>query len=359
MKTISSLWIIFISFLIFPSNIFAQESLEDKFEKVDKLFERWDNSDSPGAAVGIIKDGELIYSRGYGMANLEEQLPNTGTSVFNIASMSKQFTASCIAILALHGELSLDDKLIKFFPDFPSFYKLVTIRHMIHHIHGIKDYFSLFHKAGKRDNDYFSLEEVIQLLKNQTSLYFPPGKQYIYSNSNYVLLGEIVKKVSGKSLRQFAHENIFVPLGMKNTHYHDDNTEYVENRAVGYRQDSNGIHIAETPLEIVGDGGVFTTIEDLFFWDKVIYSDVLGEGYTDLVSSVGVLNNGTKTNYAFGLFIDEYKGKKIISHAGTELGHRSEMMRFPDQKFTVICLTNRRRIDPTTYCKRIADIFLK
>ncbi len=342
-------------FLFIVSYAQAQDIRTDQ---VDKLFARWNTSDSPGAAVCIIKEGRIIYKKGYGMANLEKKVPVTARSVFRIGSMSKQFTAACTVILEQRGKLSFDDSITKYFPDFPSFYEPVTIRHMIHHISGVKDYFTLFYHLGKRDLDYFSLEDAVKLLKNQKSLYFPPGRQYVYTNSNYMLLGEIVRKVSGKSLRQFAEDNIFKPLGMNNTHFHDDASMFVKNRATGYRHFSDGIKIMESPLEIVGDGGIFTTVEDLFLWDQAFYNGKLGQDLIKTIITKGKLNNGSEITYAFGLFIDEYKGKKKISHAGTCVGHRADMIRFPDQKFTVICLTNRRRINPTDYCRRIADIYL-
>jgi CubicO group peptidase (beta-lactamase class C family) len=346
-------WIfLFIAFLA------SVASSDEKTDKVDKLFSKWDSTVSPGAALAIIKDGKIIYKRGYGMANLEHNIPLTPTSVFRIGSTSKQFTASCIAILALQGKISLDDDIRKYIPELPKYEKPITIRHLVHHTSGIRDYLTLSSIAALPDDHFFTPEDTVELLSRQKGLNFLPGKEYLYSNSGYFLLGVIVKRVSGESLNDFAQTHIFKPLGMKNTHFHDDHTIIVKNRADGYSPLKKGFWIDMTTLDHVGDGGVFTTVEDLFLWDQAFYSYKLGKELMELIQTPGMLNNGEKLDYAFGLGVYEYKGLKRVSHSGGFVGFRAQMARFPEQKFTVVCLANLGTINPSRLCLQIADIYL-
>lgn len=347
------LWIfLFIAFLV--SLVFADE----KTDKVDKLFSKWDSTISPGAALAIIKDGKIIYKRGYGMANLEHNIPLTSTSVFRIGSTSKQFTASCIAILSLQGKISLDDDIRKYIRELPKHERPITIRHLIHHTSGIRDYLTLADIAGLPNDYFYTPEDTVELLSRQKGSNFPPGEEHLYSNSGYFLLGVIVERVSGKSLNDFAQTHIFKPLGMKNTHFHDDHTMIVKNRADGYSPLKKGFRIDMTTLDHVGDGGVFTTVEDLFLWDQAFYSYKLGKELLELIQTPGMLNNGEKLEYAFGLDINEYKGLKRVSHSGGFAGFSAQMVRFPGQKFTVVCLANLGTISPSRLCRQIADIYL-
>lgn len=342
-------------FIVFLASL----SMADvKTDKVDKLFAKWDSTISPGAALAIIKDGKIIYKRGYGMANLEHNVPITSTSVFRIGSTSKQFTASCIAMLALDGEISLDDDIRKYIPELPKYENPITIRHLIHHTSGIRDYLTLTSIAALPDDHFFTPEDSVELLARQKGLNFLPGEEHLYSNSGYFLMGEIVKRVSGKSLNDFAQERIFKRLGMRNTHFHDDHTMVVKNRAAGYSPIKGGFRINMTTLNHVGDGGVFTTVEDLSLWDQAFYTNKLGKELMDLIQTPGTLNSGKKLEYAFGLGIDEYKGLRRVSHGGGFVGFRAQMARFPDQKFTVICLANLGTINPSRLCMQVADIYL-
>jgi CubicO group peptidase (beta-lactamase class C family) len=342
-------------FIVFLASLV---SADEKTDKVDKLFSKWDSTVSPGASLAVIKDGKIIYKRGYGMANLEHNIPLTPTSVFRIGSTSKQFTASCIAILALQGKISLDDDIRKYIPELHKHEKPITIRHMVHHTSGIRDYLTLSSIAALPDDHFFTPEDSVEMLSRQKGLNFLPGEEHLYSNSGYFLLGVIVKRVSGKSLNDFAQTHIFKPLGMKNTHFHDDHTMIVKNRADGYSRTKKGFWINMTTLDHVGDGGVFTTVEDLFLWDKAFYSYKLGKELMELIQTPGILNNGEKLDYAFGLSVTEYKGLKRVSHGGGFVGFRAQMVRFPEQKFTVVCLANLGAINPSRLCLQVADIYL-
>ncbi len=329
-------------------------------DKVDELFAEWDKSDSPGCALGIIKNGKLLYKRGYGMANLEHNLPISSTTVFRIASTSKQFTAMCIVLLAEQGKISLNDDICKYLSEMPEYESPITIRHLIHHTSGIRDYLELMELAGMSDHDYYSDDKAVEMLTRQKDLNFKPGGEFLYSNSGYYLLSMIVKRVSGKSLREFTEEKIFKPLGMNNTHFHDDHTMIVKNRADGYSpREDGGYRINMTTLPMVGDGGLFTTVEDLFLWDQNFYHNKLGgKDSINQLLNLGTLNSGEKLSYAFGLEAIDYRGLKMISHSGSMAGFRAQMIRFPEQKFSVICLANLSTINPTKLCKEVADLYL-
>ena len=331
---------------------------DDRTDKVDKLFEKWDSTVSPGVSLGIIQNGEFIYKRGYGMANLEHNVPITPETVFRIGSTSKQFTAACIAILSLQGKLSLDDDIRKYIPELPAYDKPITVRHLVHHTSGIRDYLGLAFLSGKSGDDFYTPEETVDMIARQKGLNFVPGDEHLYSNSGYFLLGVIVARVSGKSLREFAQENIFTPLGMKNTHYHDDYTMIVKKRADGHTETEDDFKILNTTLNHVGDGGVFTTVEDLYLWDQAFYNYKLGKELMDLLHQTGVLNDGKELEYAFGLNVGEYKGLKLVAHGGAFVGFRADLIRFPEEKYSVICLANLGSINPSRLCRQVADIYL-
>lgn len=339
----------------------SQNATDDSSARVNKLFEAWDKPDVPGCAVAVIRDGRIIYERDFGMADLEHNVRITPATVFYIASTSKQFTAATIALLAQRGKLSVDDRLRKYIAELPDVYDGITIRQLFSHTSGIRDFRTLLGAQGRAD-DVKTEQDILELLARQKGLQFKPGTQYEYSNSGYFLLGVIVKRVSGKSLREFADENIFKPLGMSNTHFHDDRTMVVKNRAAGYvPRRGGGYSIYPTNFDVVGDGGVMTTVKDLSLWDQNFYANKLGGGQEFIAQLLtpGTLNDGEKLGYAYGLEIDEYKGLKTVSHDGGFGGFVTEMLRFPDQKFTVICLANvRGPIDSTALAYKVADIYL-
>ncbi|MGH9670229.1 MAG: serine hydrolase domain-containing protein [Terriglobales bacterium] len=331
--------------------------------KVDTLFARWNKSDSPGCALGIVKDGRLIYKRGYGMANLDYNIPISPNTIFDIGSMSKQFTAMSILLLAKQGKLSLDDEIQNYLPELPRYQSPITIRHLIHHTSGIRDYVQLFALAG-RPKGYLDLadDDFLGLIVRQKGLNFKPGEEDLYSNSGYFLLGVIVKRVSGKSLSEFAEENIFKPLGMNHTHLDVDRHLVVKNRATGYYPSGKGGF--SVSIETKRDE-LDTTVKDLFLWDQNFYNNKLGGG-PDLINeelSTGMLNNGEKLEYAFGLYVGEYRGLKVIGHGGYGGGFNSAMYRYPGQRWSVICLCNAEpeRADGLTswvFTAQVADIFL-
>jgi len=351
-KVIFSLVIFLFVFLL---SLFADQKTND----VDKLFAQWDKTTTPGCALAIIKDGEIIYKRGYGMAKLEDKIVMTTSKIFDIGSVSKQFTAACIAILAEQGKISFDDDIRKYLPEMPKYEKPITVSHLLHHLSGVRDYNALLSLAGfSPDSDCPTVQEALEIICKQKRLNFLPGEEFSYSNSGYFLLSCIVERVSGKSLNDFAQEHIFRPLGMTNTIYQDDHTQIIPNRATGYSPGPKGFKIDMSNWDETGDGNVYTSVEDLFLWDQAFYSNRLGKSLMDNLHTVGVLNSGKKLDYAFGLVIGEYKGLKTVSHGGAWVGFRAALVRFPEQKFSVICLANLSRINPSGLCLKVADIYL-
>ncbi len=329
--------------------------------KIDYLFSECDKPGLPGYALGIVDNGRIVYKRGYGMANLEHNIPISTKSVFDIGSTSKQFVAFCIAILEKKGKLSLEDPVQKHIPEMSLYKHPVTLRHLIHHISGLRDYLTLMDLAGMRYENEYPDEEIIGLISRQSDLNFTPGSEFLYCNSGYLLLGEVVKRVAGKSLREFAEKSIFSPLGMKNTHFHDSFTSIVNNRAAGYSVGPDGVKADVSLFDVVGDGGVNTTVEDLFLWDQNFYHNKLAGGGQKLIEKItttGRLNDGTELNYAHGLFLGTYRGLKTVTHGGAWIGYRTEILRFPQKNFSVICLSNFSQANPARIAWQIADICL-
>lgn len=346
------------------SSALAQEHGRDSMalaQRVDSVFSDYDRSDSPGCAMGVIQDGDLIYARGYGMANLDLGTAITPASVFRIGSTSKQFTAAAVVLAAQRGELSLDDDIRRYLPELPDYGTGITIRHLLHHTSGIRDYLELMYLAGLRDDDWYTDDEVVAMLARQKATNFEPGSEHLYSNSGYFLISQIIERATGMTLREYAHENIFRPLGMTHTHFHDDHTEIVANRASGYGPSADGgFRISMTNLDMVGDGGVFTTVEDLLLWDRNFYEPrVGGEELLRAMHTRGILTTGDTLDYALGLRHAMYRGLPTVRHGGAFVGYRADMIRFPEQRLSVVCLCNLATTNPTALAERVADIYLE
>ncbi len=330
-------------------------------DAIDHIFEAWTIPNTPGCGLGIIKDGALVYAKGYGLANMEYNIPNSINSVFRIGSTSKQFTAASIILLAEQGKLDLNNTLNEYFPEFPEYSKKITLRHLLNHTSGIRDYLTLTYLKGYSNFDYYTDADIMRWLINQTDLNFEPGDEFTYSNSGYWLLGQIVNQVAGKNMSEFSKDEIFEPLGMENTHFHNNHNDIVKHRASGYfPTGKDSYEIDMTTLDMIGDGGIFTTINDIKKWDDAYYnSSVLSKSFWGMMTKQGVLNNGESIDYASGLFIETYKGLKNINHGGAFAGFRAELMRFPDQHLTIAIFANRGDANPTKQAYKIADILLK
>jgi CubicO group peptidase (beta-lactamase class C family) len=338
----------------------AGGTTEAREAKVDQVFAKWDKADSPGCALAVIKDGAIIYKRGYGMANLDHDIKIMPTTVFHVASVSKQFTAMAIHLLAKQGKLSLDDEVKKYIAEFPDFGQKVTIRHLLHHTSGVRDQWSLLVMSGWRlSEDVVRDDDILDLMARQKELNFKPGDQHLYSNSGYTLMAIIVKRVSGKTLREFADENIFKPLGMTSTFFRDDHAVIVKNQAYGYAIAGENFKLSVPNYDTVGASSLLTTVEDLARWDQNFYDPKVGG--SDVIAQMQIpttLNNGDKIEYAHGLVVSKYKGLKIVEHGGADAGYRSNLLRFPDQKFSVACLCNLANTNPGQLSRQVADIYL-
>ncbi len=339
----------------------ASPSAADTKTRVDAIFRDFDRSDSPGCALGVYRDGRIVYERGYGMANLELGAGISPQTVFDIGSTSKQFTAFSIHLLAREGKLSLDDDVRKWVPEIPSYGKTVTIRHLLHHTGGLRDYIELMELQGLQTEDLTTEGDSLAILARQKAPNFPPGQEYLYSNSGFFLLGVIVKRASGQSLRDFAQQHIFAPLGMRHTQFNDEHDRIVANRATGYRKSKDGgFRIDMGDWEQVGDGAVQTTVEDLQLWDQNFYQPRVGDArLLDDMQTVGVLNSGKKLTYASALVLQDYRGLPTVSHGGAWVGYRAQLLRFPLQKFSVACLCNLASSNPTRLAREVADVYLE
>lgn len=330
-------------------------------KKVDAIFAEYDKTNSPGCALAILKDGKIIYKRGYGMSNMEYNIAITPTSIFHIASISKQFTAAAIIHLSLEGKLSLNDDVRKYIPEVPDFGHTITFNNLIHHTSGIRDQWTLQRLAGWRADDLITEKDILDMLSKQKTLNFLPGEEYLYCNTGFTLAAIAVKRITGVSLREYADSVFFKPLGMTNTHFHSDHSEITPNRTSAYSKDDKGIWKISIPVfDNYGATSLFTTVEDLAKWDENFYTKkVGGDEFINLMQVTGKLNNKTPQTYASGLIVSNYKGYKTVGHGGADAGYRSNIIRFPDEHFSVVILANLASINPNSLSYKIADLFLK
>ena len=324
----------------------SRPQAESVSAKVDKLFAQWDRPGSPGCALGVSRNGVPRYEHGYGVANLELGIPITPSSVFGAASISKQFTAMSILLLAARAQPSLDDEVSKFVPEWVDHEHHVTIRHLLTHTSGIREGFALLGWALPSDGSISTNEAMVPMLARQRGLNFTPGSEYQYNNGAYNLLGSIVKHVSGQSLRAFADANIFKPLGMTSTHYRDDPAMILPYRASGYSQELSGFGNVSEAVGVVGNASVYTTIRDLLLWEQN-FADVRVGTPADIAAMQAqtVLTSGRSSAYGFGLAIGQSRGLRTIEHAGSDRGIATNAVRYPDQQLAVVVLCNLDTID--------------
>jgi CubicO group peptidase (beta-lactamase class C family) len=365
---------ILIAFLVLL--ITAPALADSRTDVVDKLFAQFDTMASPGCAVGVSQNGRVIYEKAYGMADLERNVRLNTDSVFDVGSIGKQFTAASVVLLAQQGKLKFTDSVRKYVPELPAYFDRVTIDHLIHHTSGmvevgalvilIRDGLGQQHisdlEAEARDGqgDYhMSNDEFIQLMSRLKSLNFQPGEQSQYTNSGYILLAEIVKRASGKALPLFAKENIFDPLGMKNTKFVDDHAELIKNRAVGYMPRRSGGFLIDSGVnDLIGDGGLYSTIEDMLRWNHNFDTgQVGGPEFLKTMLTLGKLNSGKTFGYASGLSLLKYRGLDTVGHGGANHAYWNDSLRFPDQQFAVVCMCNTFT-DTSNLTREIAKVYL-
>ncbi len=330
---------------------------------VDSVFAAWDRQDSPGCAAGALRHGEWVFRNAYGMANLDHAVPLTPDSMFRMASVSKQFTVAAVLVAENQGLLSLEDPLRKHFPDLPGWADPVRIRHLVHHTSGIRDYLVVMSLGGFGDDAHYTDADVLAALRRLERLNFDPGTEYLYSNSGYWLLAELIPRVSGLTLRQFAAEHLLGPVGMNNSHFHDRYREVVPGRATGYRPlpeaEGGGFEVDATTLEMVGDGGLMTSVNELAHWERMFLDPaVLGPELVGRLLEPGRFRDGSVQDYAGGLVLGVYRGLPTVSHGGSWVGFRTYALRFPEQAFAVFVLCNSAGADPGALSRRVADLFL-
>lgn len=345
-------------FLFVSIQIVAQPAaFQDTAQKIDQLFADW-NTDTPGGALLVTRGGEVLYNKAFGMADLEHHIANTPETIFEAGSVSKQFTTTAILLLAMEGKLSLDDDVRKYVPELPDFGKKITIRHMIHHISGLRDWGSVAGISGwYRTSRVHTHAHVLEILARQKALNFPPGDQYSYCNSGYNLQAIIVTRVSGMPFAEFCKQRIFEPMGMHHTEWRDNFRRIVHNRSVAYAP-RNGEYFQDMPFEDVhGNGGLLTTTADLVKWNTHYKNPVVGgQELVKLQKTQGVLNDGTTISYAGGIVIGEYNGAKQISHSGSTAGYRAWLAYYPEQDVSIAFLSNDGSANPSRVGMQVAEL---
>lgn len=338
----------------------SQPSLEAKHRVVNDLFSPFNAPGSPGCAVSVTRDGVPISSRGYGLADIEQQISITPQAAFYAASVSKQFTAASIGLLALRKQLSLDTPVRELIPEVPDYGTPITVRHLVHHTSGLRDYLTLQGIAGWPEDMLLTERDFLAIVSRQKGLNFAPGTKHLYSNTGYVLLSLIVRKVSGLSLREFAAKELFTPLGMANTAFRDNHTTPVPRRATAYESLQGGGFRTRLPgFDVVGDGGLFTTAEDLAKWNPTTLDRALNApGLSALMVERGRLTSGETINYAMGLRFDTYRGLPLVRHGGSYGGYRAEFTVVPSANMTVVLLCNISNAGPLVLSQRILDAYL-
>jgi CubicO group peptidase (beta-lactamase class C family) len=356
-----------LNFAVFARQAAAPETVKplsaaELASKTDQVFEKYNSTVIPGCALSVIRSGRIIYKRGYGMADLDHDVPIRPETVFHVASISKQFTDAAIVLLAQEGKLSLDDDVRKYVQELPNFGTPITIRQLIYHTSGLRDQWALLGLAGWRYSlDLITDQDVLDVMSAQKELNFQPGEKFMYCNTGYTLLAQIVKRVSGKSFREFTTERIFQPLGMGSTHFRDDHAEVVKHIAYGYERGKGEgeFRISITNFDTAGATSLLTTVEDLALWQENFYEPrVGGTELTRQLLEKGKLNSGKELDYAFGLVHGKYRGLETVEHGGSDAGYRADLLRFPSQHFSVACLCNLAETNPGDLARKVADIYL-
>ena len=326
---------------------------------VDAIFARW-TTETPGCAVGVSKAGQPVLQKAYGMADLEHEVPNRPDTIFEAGSVSKQFTAAAVLLLAKDGKLSLDDPARKYVPELPDYGAPLTIRHMLQHNSGLRDWGEVAGIAGwPRTTRVHTHAHVLDIVSRQKALNFPSGTQYSYSNTGYNLAAVIVSRVSGKSFAEFSKERIFAPLGMTRTSWRDDYRRVVKDRAIAYSPAQSGFRLNMPFEDVHGNGGLLTTVGDLLKWNNNFAAPKVGDAeFVKVQEDPGTFSNGEPQSYAMGLMVGTHKGVPEIAHSGSTAGYRAHLTRFPKQQVSVAVLCNVSTGNATQYAMSVADLYL-
>lgn len=343
--------------LVLPAVLAAQQPRQaDPAALADSVFAPWSSTHGPGCAVGVARDGNVLLARGYGMADLETGTPITAQTVFESGSVAKQFTATAVVLLAIDGKLDLDDPVRKYLPELPDYGQPLTIRHLLTHTSGLREWSSLVALQGwPRGTRVHTQDDLFDVVTRQKALNYPVGEYYSYTNSGFGLLFTIVERVSGTSFEEFSQERIFRPLGMTHTRWRDDFTVLVPGRAQAYSRERDGWHL-EMPFEdVVGPGGLLSTVGDWLVWDEALTHKTLGGAVVDSLSRRMRLNDGREIQYALGLFFTSYRGLPEISHSGATAGYRTFLARYPGPGVSVAVMCNAGSANPVALGHQMVD----
>ncbi len=328
--------------------------------RVDTAFAEYARAGSPGCATGLVEDGRLTWSRAYGLASLEQEVPNRPTTVFDLGSTSKQVTAAAVALLVRDGRLGLDEDVRRLIPEVPDYGRVITVRHLLTHTSGLRDYTDLLAFEGHREEDVTTVADALRAIALQRGLNFEPGTEFRYCNTGFFLASLLVERATGRSLGAFAAERFFKPLGMSHTLYMDEHTLVVPGRATAYEtRAGGGFQVAMSDWEQIGDGGVQSSVEDLALWAAALDAGTVGgRALTDLLETPGRLQDGTPLGYGLGLFLDTHRGLRLVQHAGAWAGFRAMLLRVPERRLAVITLCNVGSADTTRLSLAVLDAAL-
>ena len=359
-KLTKSLWCTSFAIFVFFAIFAVGRDLDAADPGVDQIFSKWNMSSTPGCAVGAALDGKTVISNGYGMADLEHAIKITPDTIFEAGSVSKQFTAAAALLLQRDGKLSIDDPVRKYIPELPDYGTPLTIRHMLTHTSGLRDWGSLEGIAGwPRTTRAYTHANVLEIVSHQKALNFTPGTRWSYSNTGFNLAAIIVSRVSGKPFADFTRDRLFQPVGMTHTSWRDDYTRVVKNRAMAYVDRDGDWHTLMPFENVYGNGGLLTTVGDLLKWnDNFDASKTADAAFEALQQRTATFNDGWPLGYAFGLFDTTVNGIHIVEHSGSTAGYSAHLLRMPDQKVSVAVLCNATTARATQYAEAVADTLL-
>ncbi len=346
--------------LLAQADAINSEIPDENVIAIDQIFSGFDEINKPGAAVAVVKGDSIIFKKGYGSANLEYELPVSPSSVFHIASVSKQFTVFAVLLLEQEGKLSFDDDIRKHIPEVPDFGTTITLRHLASHTSGMRDQWDLLNMAGWRMDDVITKDHILNLVAHQKELNFQPGEEYTYCNTGFTLLAEVVARVSGESFSTFTGNRIFRPLNMNHTIFYDDHERIVKNRAYSYKLEGDNYKKSRLNFANAGATSLFTTVEDLALWSMNFANPKVGNNaMIDQMNTLAVLNNGETFGGAYGQFVGTHKGHRLIQHGGADAGYRSYLGRFPDDDLAVMVFSNFADSNPRSLAHAVADLYLE
>lgn len=337
---------------------FSQEKVPSS-KRIDSLF-NFINNDGPGISIGIVKDGNLVYSYQKGLSNLEYEIPISPKTVFGLASITKQMTAACIGVLTQNGKLSVNDDVRTYIPELPNYGSTIKIKHLLNHTSGLRNHNVLLDLQGfDYEHMGYTNESIQKLIFSQKGVNNLPGEKMLYTNSNYVLLALIVERISGEKIDVFAKKELFEPLDMKHTFFKSSLEQIIKNKAYSYYKKNNEYVQTKSLTHCIGAGGVGSTIEDMAKWSNLFTDKTPELPYLPkFISTLDTLNNGDQLKYARGVFVSPYKNQKTINHSGRDLGMRSQLICLPETNLSVIIFTNSEHINVVDLSYKVLDLFM-